>query len=105
MGNYTNLSVTDRRRLYIFLDIGLTITEIAKRLDRHRSTLYRELERNRMENDYIPFEAHLKAKSRKEGGKSPFDDFRTLLFLIGYANPLVSKIRVSFLFYIFKIMS
>jgi IS30 family transposase len=49
--------------------MGLTIAEIAKRLGRHRSTLYRDLERNRIEGNYFPIEAHRKAQSRAPHGR------------------------------------
>jgi IS30 family transposase len=47
MGKYTHLSVSDRHRFSVFLEMGLSMCEIAKRLSKHRSTLYRELERNK----------------------------------------------------------
>lgn len=64
MGKYTQLSITDRRRLHIFLEMGLSITEIAKKLSRHRSTLYRELTRNQEEEFYLPGVAQEKAEAR-----------------------------------------
>ena len=47
MRDYTHLSITDRRRLSVFLEMGFSMTEITKRLSRSRSTLYRELNRNK----------------------------------------------------------
>ena len=64
MGDYTHLSMSDRRRLHIFLEMGLTMTEIAKRLSRHRSTLYRELDRNQEEEIYLPGIAQEKTEER-----------------------------------------
>lgn len=64
MGYYTHLTVTDRRRLYIFLEMGLSIMEIAKRLSKHRSSLYRELNRNKEMEGYLPVIAHQKAQAR-----------------------------------------
>ena len=58
MGKYTHLSITDRRRLHIFLEMKLSITEISKRLSRHRSTIYREIERNQVEDAYSHGIAH-----------------------------------------------
>lgn len=66
MGEYTHLSISDRRRLHIFLEMGVSITEIAKKLDKHRSTLYRELARNREENTYLPGIAQEKAEKRAQ---------------------------------------
>lgn len=64
MSHYTHLTVTDRRRLYVFLEMGLSVTEIAKRLSKHRSCLYRELSRNKEPEGYFPIIAHQKAQTR-----------------------------------------
>jgi IS30 family transposase len=42
----------------------LSIEDIAKRLGRHRSTLYRERERNKEPEGYLPGTAQLKAEER-----------------------------------------
>lgn len=64
MGNYTHLSMPDRRRFCIFLEMGFPLSEIAKKLSKHRSTLYRELNRNSEAGRYLPKAAHLKAQER-----------------------------------------
>lgn len=64
MGNYTHLSISDRRRFYTFLEMKLSIAEIAKRLSKHRSTLYRELNRNHEPEGYFPKMAQLKTEER-----------------------------------------
>jgi IS30 family transposase len=64
MGNYTHLSVSDRRRFSVLLEMDLSITEIAKRLSKHRSTLYRELERNKEPEGYSGGIAQLKTEER-----------------------------------------
>lgn len=69
MGDYTHLSITDRRRLYTFLEMGLSMTEIAKRLSRDRSTLYRELSRNKEPEGYLPILAQQKAQNRRKTGR------------------------------------
>lgn len=71
MENYTHLSVTDRRRFCVFLQMGLSITEIAKRLLKHRSTLYRELERNKEPEGYFPVIAHKKTQERAKQKHPP----------------------------------
>ncbi|MGZ3634358.1 MAG: IS30 family transposase [Parachlamydiaceae bacterium] len=74
MGNYTHLSITDRRRLYVFLEMGLSKSKIAEKLGKHRSAIYRELERNKEENKYLPIVANQKAdKRRKESRKSKLE--------------------------------
>ena len=67
MGHYTHLSITDRRRLYVFLEMGLSVTEIAKRLSRHRSTIYRELDRNQESELYSVGIAQQKTEERAKG--------------------------------------
>ena len=64
MGKYTHLSPSDRRRFYTFLEMKLPMTDIAKRLGKHRSTLYRELERNKEPEGYLPGTAQLKTDER-----------------------------------------
>lgn len=64
MGHYTHLSLSERRQLYVFLEMGLSISTIAQRLSRNRSTLYRELKRNLISTDYLPGLAHEKAAQR-----------------------------------------
>lgn len=69
MGNYTHLSISDRRRFYTFLEMKLSMTDIAKKLGKHRSTLYRELERNQEPDGYVPGAAQLKAAERAKQKK------------------------------------
>jgi len=64
MENYTHLSISDRRRLYIFLEMGLSITEIAKKLSRNRATIYREIDRNKELEIYSPGIAQQKTEER-----------------------------------------
>lgn len=66
MGEYTHLSSSDRRRFYTFLEMKLSIADIAKKLDKHRSTLYRELERNKESEGYLPGVAQLKTDERAQ---------------------------------------
>jgi IS30 family transposase len=66
MGDYTHLTVTERRRLFVWREMGLSISVIAKCLKRDRSTLYRELARNQSQDGYLPIVAHQKAKARTQ---------------------------------------
>lgn len=65
MSHYTHFSITERRKLRAFLDMNLSIPTIAKRLNRHRSTLYREIERNKEEHSYSAGGAHKKTAIRR----------------------------------------
>lgn len=64
MGKYTHLSMSDRRRFCTLLEMGVSMMDIAKRLSKHRSTLYRELNRNREPEGYYPKSAQLKTDQR-----------------------------------------
>ena len=46
---YRQLSLDERRRLFRLIDARVPVAEIARSLGRHRSTLYREIRRNRVE--------------------------------------------------------
>lgn len=44
--NYTHLSQSERYQIQCLRDVGLSITQTALRLGRHRSTIAREIRRN-----------------------------------------------------------
>lgn len=69
MGKYTKLCVTERRRLFVFLEMGLSVKEIAHKTSRHRSTIYRELNRNNEHGRYLPIVAQQKALARAKNGR------------------------------------
>lgn len=53
-GCYQQLTLTDRRLLHRFLEQKLAVNEIARRLGRHRSTIYREIRRNTFHDRELP---------------------------------------------------
>ena len=65
MSCYTQLSMPERMRLYTFLQMGLSKAQIAERLGRHRSTIYREVQRNRRSIGYLPGIANRKSQKRR----------------------------------------
>ncbi|WP_069683630.1 IS30 family transposase, partial [Legionella parisiensis] len=69
MRDYTHLTLNDRQRLYTYLDMGLSIRSISKKLLRHPSTLYREVNRNKEHHVYLPGIAHQYAVSRASNGR------------------------------------
>ncbi|HVV69146.1 MAG TPA: IS30 family transposase [Patescibacteria group bacterium] len=66
MGKYTQLSVTDRRRIYVYLEMGMPVSEICQKVGKHRSTVYRELNRNREPEGYFPVLAEEKRQERRK---------------------------------------
>ncbi len=71
MSDYTHLSMKDRQRIFTYQQMGLSINEISRRLNRHRSTLYRELKRNKEYGVYfyLPSLACDKASERAHHGR------------------------------------
>ncbi|HCU04997.1 MAG TPA: hypothetical protein DIC51_01560 [Coxiellaceae bacterium] len=66
MGKYKQLSMSERRRLSVFLEMGISIGEISKRLDRNKATVYREIRRNKGTEVYCAGAAQRKADGRRE---------------------------------------
>ena len=61
MSNYTHLTQCERYQSSALLKSGKSISSIATQLDRDKSTLYRELNRNKGLRGYRPQQAHEKA--------------------------------------------
>lgn len=53
-GCYTQMTLADRRLLHRLVDQKVTINEMARRLGRHRSTIYREIRRNTFHDNELP---------------------------------------------------
>ena len=65
MKDYTQLSLRERQQIGTFLDMGYKVQEIAKRINRHVTTLYRELARNsKQDGHYTAYYAHNQAQKR-----------------------------------------
>ena len=65
---YSHLSLEERCRLRGMMEMGLSVGEIAGRIGRHRSTVQRELRRNRCVDGYRPDSAERRAWARKLRG-------------------------------------
>ena len=65
---YSHVSLEERCRLRGMMEMSLSISEIARRMGRHRSTIRRELERNRCVDGYGPASAARRAWARKLRG-------------------------------------
>lgn len=53
-GCYTQLTLADRRLLHRLVDQKVSVNEMARRLGRHRSTIYREIRRNTFHDNELP---------------------------------------------------
>ena len=62
--NYTQLTQEQRYQIHALLKMGHQQTEIAEYLEVHKSTISRELRRNKGLRGYRPKQAHQKAMSR-----------------------------------------
>ncbi len=63
--SYKQLTQEQRYEIKAFMQVGVSIKDISKNIDIHRSTIYRELNRNVGLRGYRPKQAHLKAIERK----------------------------------------
>lgn len=66
MGKYTQISYEQRIKIECMLKNSFSITEIARQIGVHRSTVYRELQRNKGKRGYHALAAHTYAQERKE---------------------------------------
>ena len=64
--SYTQLTHEERYQIKALLDMECTQTEIADQLGVHKSTISREVRRNRGQRGYRPKQAHEKAMERRE---------------------------------------
>lgn len=68
---YTHLTQDERYQIYILKKAGHDCSSIARLMKRHKSTISRELRRNRGERGYRPAQAHQQAavRRRTDNGK------------------------------------
>lgn len=66
MEKYTHITGKDRENLYIWKQEGVAVKEMARRLGKHKSSIFRELSRNSDRKvGYLPDRAHDKALKRR----------------------------------------
>lgn len=61
---YQRVAISDRYQIKAYLETKVPPAEIARRLGFHKSTLYREIRRNSVQEGYLPDSAHALAKAR-----------------------------------------
>ena len=62
---HKHLTIEERENILIFLTLGETNEQIARRINRHKSTIARELQRNTINGKYSPSGAETLYKERK----------------------------------------
>ena len=63
---YPQITLEERYHLYALRVAGVSRTGMARALGRHRSTIYRELRRNRCsDGPYRPYQAHTRTRARR----------------------------------------
>ena len=78
---YRHLTLEERRTLFRLLNAKVPVAEIANQLGRHRSTVHREISRNRFRDvkeyrGYFPITADDSAKRRRQRRRKPIRDAR-----------------------------
>ena len=63
--NYTHLSQNQRYQIHALRRLRVSCAQIARELNRHRSSIARELRRNASARGYTPGKAHGKATARQ----------------------------------------
>jgi len=69
--SYKQLTLEQRYEIKAFMQVGFKFSEIANHLDVHRSTIYREISRNRGLRGYRPHQAGQKAIERQRKASKP----------------------------------
>jgi IS30 family transposase len=83
MNDYTHLSMKERCLLTTYLSMKVSISIIAKKMCRHRSTLYLELSRNTSHGHYLPGLADARAKERHPKSANKLEEHEELnLFVL-----------------------
>lgn len=70
MGTYTQLTYNQRYHIYTFMKAGFCQSEVAREIGVHKSTISRELKRNRGGRGYRPKQAQRFAMERQKKSKS-----------------------------------
>ena len=66
MRHYTHLNLEERTMISLFYNKGLSLGDISKEVGRHKSTIFRELRRNRNQQDYVALTACKRYISRRQ---------------------------------------
>lgn len=86
MSHYSHLTQNQRYQISALVRSKISISEISRILNRHRSTIYRELKRNKGLRGYRPKQADKLSKRRKASNQS-----RLSLFFWSYVEHLLER--------------
>lgn len=75
MSHYSHLTQNERYQISALLSNNISISHIARTLNRHRSTIYREIKLNKGLRGYRPKQAHKKASARKSNNQAKLTEF------------------------------
>lgn len=75
MSHYSHLTLEERYQISVLLKSNISITQISRILNRHRSTIYREISRNRGKKSYWPKQANNLATNRKASNQGRLRSF------------------------------
>lgn len=79
MLKYKQISVEEREKIYQFLKIDMSLTQIAHHLGRHKSTISREISRNQSQKlGYLPDRANNLSLGRKNRNLSKIEKYSDL---------------------------
>ena len=97
---YNHFTLDERCRLRGLMEMDLGVGEIARRLGRHRGTIYREIARNRCVNDYRPDSADRMAWVRKQRGSkiersAALRDYVEDGLAVGWSPELIAGTRLA----------
>lgn len=70
--NYKRLSIEERNEIFILLNGGKGVNEIAKRLKRSKSTISREIKKNHGRNRYRAHKAQERAQNKQQASHKKF---------------------------------
>jgi len=79
---YKQLTPHERYMISSYRKAGLSVAQMAKDLDRHRSTIYREIKRHFRQNSYRPDYANDRALAKRSGTRCGFKIHPDDLFVI-----------------------
>ncbi len=95
MSKYYQLTLEERYHIYGLKRAGYSITEIAKDLKRHKSTISRELRRNIQTRGWRPLLAHSQAIKRRSNKVNSKIASMTWELVINYLKKLWSPEQIS----------